>query len=243
MADKMNKLTNELIEKLKQIFAERLISVILYGSCAVDDCDNTFSDINVMVVIDKLTARDLKESASAIKNWQKTKHPLPIFMDKEEWFNSCDIYPIEYSDIKDRHRILYGEDIVNPLIIDYSHLRLQCEHEIKNLLIRLRQTYLGKNNDKKAVENLIKTSSKTFVALFRAVLKLKNSSVPAKHPDVITKISEIAEIEKDLFHKILSFRTNQKALQKGEFDATIQKLIDTTDYLLKYVDKLDNKEK
>lgn len=236
----MNKLkiTSSLIENLKELYGQRLISVILYGSCAGDVCENEFSDINTMVIIDNLHALDLKNATSVISEFMKTKNPLPLFMDKEEWFNSCDVYPIEYSDIKDRYKILYGEDIVKPLVLEKSNLRLQCEHEIKNLLIKLRQNYLAQSNDLKAIEKLLKTSSKSFFALFRAILRLTETKVSFDHVTTINSLSQKVKIDQDVFLKLLDFRTNPKAIVKGDFEVTIQKLIDSTDEVLKYIDKM-----
>lgn len=235
--NKKDKILDLLVGNLKNTFKERLSSVILYGSCAVDNCDNKFSDINVIVLIENLNANDLKNSNNLIKDWIKTKNPLPLFMDKEEWFNSSDIYPIEYSDIKDRYNILYGEDVVSSIAIETQNLRLQCELEVKNLLIKLRQTYLASSSDNKAIELLIKNSSKSFIAIFRAILRLTNTTVPSNHNEVINALAEIIEIDKEVFLKILEYRTDSKTLSKGEFQNTIQKLIDSTDKTLKYVDK------
>lgn len=239
IVNKKNIAINLLIENLKNTFYERLSSVILYGSCAIDNCDNSFSDINIIVLIENLNANDLKNAHKLIKDWIKTKNPIPIFMDKQEWFDSIDIYPIEYSDIKDRYKILHGEDVVSPIIIETKNLRLQCELEVKNLLIKLRQTYLASSSDNKAIEALIKNSSKSFIAIFRAILRLTNGNVPHNPNEVINTLSERIIIDKNAFLKILEYRTNPKALSKDEFQDTIQKLIDSTDKILKYVDKFE----
>ena len=232
------KITSGLIANLKKTFNEKLISVFLYGSCAGDECENEFSDINIMVVIDKLLAVDLKSASFALNDFVKTKNPLPLFMDKEEWFNSCDVYPIEYSDIKDRYKILHGEDLVKPLVLEKTNLRLQCEHETKNLLIKLRQNYLAKNNDLKAIETLLKTSSKSFFALFRAILRLTETEISFNHKEAINSLAEKVQIDKEIFLTLLDFRTNSKAISKNEYEVAIQKLIDSTNEILKYIDKM-----
>lgn len=244
----MNKLviTSELITNLKEVFEEKLVSVILYGSCAGDVCENKFSDINIIVVIDNLLAADLKMANSALKEFVKTKNPLPLFMDKDEWFNSCDVYPIEYSDIKERHTILYGEDIVKPLVLEKTNLRLQCEHETKNLLIKLRQNYLLQSNNIDAIEKLLKTVSKSFFALFRAILRLTQEQVSFDHVETINSLSENVAIDKEVFFKLLELRKNTKGtswfapkvIPKSECETTIQKLIDSTNEILKYIDKM-----
>lgn len=231
-------ITSNLINNLKEVFGEKLLSVILYGSCASSQCENKFSDINVIVVIENLLAADLKKANSALKDFMKTKNPLPLFMDKEEWFNSCDVYPIEYSDIKERYSILYGEDIVKPLVLEKTNLRLQCEHEVKNLLIKLRQNYLAQSTNLKEIENLLKKSSKSFFALFRATLRLIEENVPFSHEEVINSLAEKVKIDKEVFIKLLDLRTNPKAIQKNEYEVTIQKLIDSTNEILRYIDKL-----
>lgn len=232
------KTTGYLIENLKEVFKERLLSVILYGSCAGDACENKFSDINLIVIIDNLLAVDLKNANSAIADFMKTKNPLPLFMDKDEWFNSCDVYPIEYSDIKDRYKILYGEDLVTPLALEKKNLRLQCEHETKNLLIKLRQNYLANSNNLKEIEKLLKMSSKSFFAIFRAVLRLTEDKVSFNHEETINTLAQKVAIKKEVFLKILKFRTNPKAIAKNEYEITIQELIDSTDEILKYIDKI-----
>ena len=236
----MNKLKviGNLVQNLKEIYNEKLVSVILYGSCAGDECENNFSDINTIVVLDNLLAIDLKNANPALKDLMKTKHPLPLFMDKEEWFNSCDVYPIEYSDMKDRYKILYGEDIVKPLVLEKKNLRLQCEHETKNLLIKLRQNYLAQSGDLKAIESLLKTCSKSFFALFRATLRLTEPKISFNHSVSINALSEKVKIDKNVFLKLLDFRTDSSAIPKSEYEITVQKLIDSTDEILKYIDKI-----
>lgn len=235
------KVTGTLIENLKEVYGEKLVSVILYGSCASNECENEFSDINTIVILNNLTALDLKNAHPALKDFLKTRNPLPLFMDKDEWFNSCDVYPIEYSDIKARYSILYGEDVVTPLALEKKNLRLQCEHETKNLLIKLRQNYLIKSKDQKEIEELIKHSSKSFFALFRAILRLTSDEVPFSHKEVIENLSEKVNIDKEVFLKILELRQcpkNCKAILNGQYENTIQKLINSTNEVLKYVDKI-----
>jgi len=236
--DNKFKTIGNLTQNLKDTFGEKLTSIILYGSCAGSACENNFSDINLIVVVENLLAIDLKNAADALKDFRKTKNPLPLFMDKEEWFNSCDVYPIEYLDIKERYSILYGEDIVKPLVMEKTNLRLQCEHEVKNLLIKLRQNYLAQSTNLKAIEELLKKSSKSFFALFRAILRLTQDNVPFEHAEVIDSLAEKVKIDKEVFLKLLDLRTNSKTISKNDYEITIQKLIDSTNEVLKYIDKI-----
>lgn len=180
----MNNTFDKLIEKLKKAYGQRLVSVLVYGSCAEEKCSIVCPDINSIVIIDKLEAADLEALQPLLKDWAKTKSPVPLFMDREEWFNSTDVYPIEYSDIKARYRIVYGEDIVAPIALDNNNLRHQCEYELKSLLIKLRQNYVIKND----LKGLVKSGSKTLKALLKAVSLLTNKPAPAMKNDTITDL-------------------------------------------------------
>ncbi len=238
----MDKNIKILIDDIKKTIDDRLLSVILYGSYA-DNTETKSSDINLIVVIDNITALDLRNLSHAIKKWQKTKNILPVFMGKTEWFASSDVYPMEYSDIKERHSILYGEDIVSSLEIDKRYLRLQCESETKNLLIRLRQGYAANSSDKKIISKLILNSSKSLIAIFKSILRIvSEEKIPADKYQVVKEISPIIGLDSEFFIKILEFRDNNKVFNNNEFDLVIQKLIDSIYDVLKYVDKINTRK-
>lgn len=234
----MDKTTTNLIVDLENIFKENLVSVVLYGSAAFGEFHHGISDLNLMIILEKLSASDLKSVFPSIKKWKKTGNSLPVFMTKEEIFNSCDTYPIEYSDIKERHRILYGEDFWDSLTINKPDLRLQCETELRNIMLKLRQTYLENSNDKKSTENLIKRSSTSIIAIFRAVLRLLDENIPAGHREVLDLLSTKIDFDKDIFVDILLLREKKKNFLFKDSSIIIQKLIDSLDKITNYVDKI-----
>lgn len=235
----MNKNVNKLIEDLKNTFSERLVSVILYGSAASQDYIENVSNVNLIVIVNDLNAQDLKLVNPAIESWMKTKNPVPIFMGRDEWFNSCDVYAVECSDIKDRHKILYGEDVVSSINVNKCNLRLQCESEIKNILIKLRQSYIINARNTKAIEELIKSASKSIFAIFRAVLRLNNINVPAKNSEVIDSLSKFVEFDSEIFKFILLQKELKNGFPKDQIENIIQKMIDSLNTILNYVDKLE----
>ncbi len=236
--EKFKKEIQGLINEVHSLCNDRLKSVILFGSCAKDICDET-SDINLIIVIKDLEAIDLKNATKMVQKWEKTKNPMPIFMDYNEWFCSSDVYTIEYLDIKDNYKILFGEDVVNPLVIETKNLRLQCESEIKNLLMKLRQNYILTGNNHKAKENLIKYSFKSSISLFRAILRITDLGISDDKKEIIKRISDKTEIDLPTYEKCISFKDNKNAIKAKEFDDIIAKMITSTANVLKYVDSIE----
>ena len=60
-------------------------------------------------------------------------------MSEDEVYNSADCFPIEFHDMKERRRVLYGLDVIADLKFDMRNYRTQVEHELRSKLLRLRQ--------------------------------------------------------------------------------------------------------
>ena len=66
----MEKLLNELVERLKRASGKNLRSVVLYGSAAASEFHPKHSDLNVLVVLDKLDAVALAALAPVSRWWE-----------------------------------------------------------------------------------------------------------------------------------------------------------------------------
>ena len=73
-------------------------------------------------------------------------------------------------DIRQRHRILYGEDIFTGINVPMDRHRVQLEHELRTKLLTLRQSYLQAVGDDKRVRRLMLDSVSAFSTLFRHTL-------------------------------------------------------------------------
>ena len=60
-------------------------------------------------------------------------------MSEEEAHNSADSFPIEFRDMKDHRKLLFGVDVIADVKVDPKYHRVQVEHELRAKLFRLRQ--------------------------------------------------------------------------------------------------------
>lgn len=232
MKDNVEKFLNELKNKLDS----RLCSVFAYGSMASSGLDDG-KNIDLMVVVENLSPEDLMNVSKASKDWMR-KNPMPVFMDKKEWFASSDVYALEYSDIKEYGKILYGEDVISPISINRDDLRFQCEHELKNLLMRLRKNYLLNSGDERNLKASFIPVIKTVLTLFRAVLRLKNYEVPATHDEIFDKLKELNIVDISAFRKLLDYKEGTLKISKSDTFALYPCLIVSVGELLRYVNDL-----
>lgn len=226
------------LNELKNNLGDRLDSVFVYGAKSGIPVYDLKNDINLMVIVNRLKAQDLKTCAKATLKWTRNtrENPVPVFMSTAEWFSSSDIYPMEYADIKDRHHILYGEDLINSVEVNRDDLRLQCEQETKNLLMRFRKFYIMNAENKKLIDEMIRVSVKSCYAIFKTILRLKEISVPINKKEILDKMSELTIIDK-IFYECMTF-PDTKCYKLYETQETAQNFINAVDRLLAYTNNI-----
>src|SRR3954452_23475232 len=144
----MDKVLTELVEKLRIAGGERLVSIVLYGSAATDAGKDQFSDFNVLCVLSQVTPQELADCEPVSRWWRQKENPAPLLLSEDEVRTSTDCFPIEFHDIKERHKVLHGPNVVSNLVVDYSFYRAQVEHELRAKLLRLRQKAAGVLSEK-----------------------------------------------------------------------------------------------
>jgi predicted nucleotidyltransferase len=173
-----------MVERLAAALGTRLESVVLYGSAARGDFQEGKSDLNLAIVTDALDPRLLEALAEPIAAWMKKGHPVPTLLSRAILADSLDVFPIEALDIRTHHVVLRGGDPFADLVVRVEPLRMQCEREFREKLMRLREGYLGAHGSTAALERLLVSSYTTFLALFRAGLHLVGAPPPAGSGEV-----------------------------------------------------------
>src|SRR5438045_6426796 len=155
----MAKMTpDELVAQLRAAYGADLRSVVLYGSAAAGEHIAKRSDYNVLVIVDALDGAKLAAASAAARAWADAGNPAPLTLTTSEWRGSADIFPMEYADILDRHKVLFGDPPFHEIRVDLKDLRLQLEQEAMGKLIKLRQGVLASGNDGERQVELLSAS-------------------------------------------------------------------------------------
>lgn len=163
-------LLNEFVERLRGAAGQNLVSVILYGSAADGEFHPGYSDLNVLCCLRDTSYMELAKMAPIVDWWRAKKHHPPLVLTQEELKASTDIFSIEFTDMKRRYRVLYGEDLLSGLNVPMTHHRQQLEYELREKLFLLRQHLLLAGSDEKKLWEVMLHSLSSFTTLFRHVL-------------------------------------------------------------------------
>ena len=234
--DKKMKNLDNFIEELKTKLGDNLVSVIAFGSKAnVEDAKN---NLNLMIVTNTLNAENLYEISKPVQKWVKAKNPIPVIMNKEEWYSSFDVYAIEYSDIKDNYRIIYGEDLVPSIPVNKYFLRLQCESELKSLLLKYKNNFLLNIKSDREMKKVLDHVIKTLLVIFRAVLRLHDRPVPYRAVDIIEFTADYLSFNKIVMSKLAKVKYENDDYTKQELIFIEAELLKDIQNMLKQVDAM-----
>ena len=172
----MEKYLNQFCEKLKELAGNNLISVILYGSFARGENVEGHSDVNLMLVTESLHLNQLTFLEKEIHHLQKKINLNIVFWTKEELESSIDVFPIEFLEISEHHKTLYGEHLLKEISVDTKNFRHQLEFELRSKLLKLRSAWLEGKESKKMLFKTITRAGTSFFHLYNQAKKLSNEN-------------------------------------------------------------------
>jgi len=226
------------LQELVDLYQDKILSIAVYGSAAGGDFIPKVSDVNMLIIFDRLEFADFKKGLKLISKGIKSKISAPLFLTKEYIERSLDVFPTEFLEMKDNHINLYGQDLLNPLNIDESNIRLHCEQQLKGKLIRIRQAYLEVGLKNKGMEALLKESFTSLIPIFRNLLRLKGLKPPVGKDKIIIQLCEEFSLNYNLFLAILKDKKNDEKIEGRRIEEALRDYIDELDKLSKIVDKL-----
>ena len=234
-----DKLLQQLVDKLKAVHGKSLVSVILYGSAAGGDHHAVYSDLNVFCVLTAVTTRELAASEPIFRWWRELHHPAPLLMSVDEVRESTDCFPIEFMDMRERRRVLHGEDVVANLEIEEVFYRAQVEHELMAKLLRLRQKAAGVLSDKDLLLRLMADSVSTFCILGRHALRLAGVEAPAGKREIVGACAQHFGLLGRSFHTLLDLREGRTKARDIDAAGLFENYLKDISALVEAVDRIE----
>ena len=203
-----------LVERLHGAARDNLESVILYGSAARGDFHEAHSDLNVLCVLRSLRAAELVRLSAVVKWWTRIQHqPAPVFFASEELSQSADVFAIELLDMQQNHRVLYGSDAVAGVTVPMNLHRVQVEHELRTLLLKLRQHLLHDAENQKELGAVLAKSISSALTLLRHTLIAFKEKSPTESREVFARVAVLTSASASAFESVWRLR-EAKSLDK-----------------------------
>jgi predicted nucleotidyltransferase len=234
----MEKKLAELLEQLKKAFGDQLISIVLYGSGATSDWREGSSDLNILCVVDRITPRELGLAEPILRWWHEAGNPAPLLLTPEEVRSSTDCYPMEFHDMKQHRRVLYGADLIEALEVDNKYYRAQVEQELRSKQLRLRQRAAEILSRPDRLQRLMTDSVSTFCVLGRHALVLAGETARWNKQELVEALGRHLGHPLTAVDEILSIRSAGKRSATQETTALLERYLTEVAQIVAFVDQL-----
>ena len=131
---------DEFTATARQVFAEDLLSVVLFGSAAEGRLRPT-SDVNVVLVLRHMDPKKLEAIGETYRFAHAAIRLSAMFILESEIGISKDAFAVKFADIAARHEVLYGPDPFIGLTISREAALHRLLQVLVNLQLRLRERY------------------------------------------------------------------------------------------------------
>jgi hypothetical protein len=208
------------------------------GSAVIPDYNEKLSDINSVVVLHSMDLEFIEFLAPLGGKYGKKRIAAPLVMTPKYIQESLDSFPIEFLDFKLLHATLYGDDLLARVEPDRTHLRIQCEREIKTKQIGLRQGYISSLGKKEQLAGALVRSFTGSMPLFRAVILLLGKEPPVSRAEVISLFTTCCGIDASILQDLLALKNARLKPSEQDLRIMFERYYRSLETIGKTVDEL-----
>ncbi len=201
----------DLVGRLQAACGDNLVSVVLYGSAAREEFHEQYSDVNVLAVFRDLSAGPLSAISPVVRWWtREEKFTSPLMMTELELRESADVFAIELLDIQHMHKTLFGQDIVSAIHVPMNLHRVEVEHDLRTILLRLRQHLLLSPDNQDDLRRVLAKSVASVATLLRHALIAVGENPAHDRPTVLEQAGAVFGFDVRPMHTILALRSDHE---------------------------------
>ncbi len=238
MGRKSRSRLEDFVQSLEDALGDQLVNVVRYGEAVRGSYPEQAPQDRLLVILRDARPPVLRPIGRAIAGWVKVGQPAPLIFSQREWREATDVFPIEIEDMREAHELLRGDDPFDGLGTTIVDLRHELEREVRGKLLQLRAEFAAVEPDARLLTELVIASAKTFLILFRGVLRA-NGMVPPREPAaLVAATADLAGMDIGAFDWVLKRLASEKAPGLKPFDAVAARYVEAIEHLANFVDRM-----
>jgi len=182
-----------------------LISVAVYGPVAKGKViGQGGNSVPVLVVLQDASTPYLSKIARLIQDAIKSFQAAPFVVSLHDLQTSTDVFPIKFLDMQTHHVLLSGRDVLSELEISTQHLRLRCEQELCNLILRLRQVFLRNADNSQSLIDATRFAAAPFFLALGAAVSLTTGLLPETDHEIADSAANVMSLDREVLQRLLA---------------------------------------
>lgn len=163
----------------------------LFGPIASGTFDASCQAARNVLVVDTVDLQSLKRLGVHGPSLGKLGIAAPLIMTPRYIHASLDTFPLEFIEIQQVCLTVLGEGHFTGLVFEEPDVRLQCERELKALLIGLRQGLLASAGEDRFVAALVRDMGEALLRTLRGMLWLEGVREAKPAAGVLEEIERV----------------------------------------------------
>jgi hypothetical protein len=234
----IQKLLQTYVKEVKGRFGEQLEGVLLYGSAVRGEFLPGRSNLNILLLVSSYDSAVLKQYSALHRQWSKEQIVVPLFLTEEELHLSAAVFPLEFLEIQEQHRVLDGRDPFIGFHVKTDRLREAVVQGLMSHLLRLRQRYVEGGGSVEATTILLPLSITSAVPLLRGVQRLLGRPVLSHSDAVIKDVAEQLQLDLQGLLDALLLKRGQISSGSYELPRLFDRYLQAVTLLTRAVERL-----
>lgn len=206
LPEETQQLLHRYTKEVKAAYGDRLEGLIIYGSAARGEFLLGRSNLNVLLLVTCYDAATLKAYAPVHKRWSKEQIVVPLFLTEQELVGASSIFPLEFLEIQEHHRVLGGRDPFVGFHVKTHRLKDQVVQGLAGHVLRLRQRFAEGGGTDDAVTVLLPLSVTSLVPLLRGLQRVLARPVLTQSEAVIMDVADQLKLDLQGLRDALSLK-------------------------------------
>lgn len=196
LPDDIQKLLQAYVKEVAGVFGTQMEGLLLYGSAVRGEFFPGRSNLNILLLVSSYDSALLKQYSSLHRRWNKEQIMVPLFLTEEELRMSAAVFPLEFLEIQEQHRVLGGRDPFIGFHVKTDRLKEAVVQGLASHVLRLRQRYVEGGGGDEATTMLLPLSITSTLPLLRGIQRLLGRPVLSRSDAVIEDVA--AQLKLDL---------------------------------------------
>jgi hypothetical protein len=216
LPEQTQKLLQAYSKDVKGAFGDELEGLLLYGSAVRGEFLPGRSNLNLLFVVTGYDAAILKRYASVHQRWSKEGIIVPLFLTDQEIHSSSGLFPLEFLEIQEHHRVLGGRDPFVGFHVDARRVGDAVIQGLAGHVLRLRQRFAEAGGANDAVMILLPLVVTSTIPLLRGIERMRGWPVLTQSDAVIKDVGDRLQIDLQGIHDALMLKRGVISPGPGE---------------------------
>lgn len=177
---------------LQETFGENLVSAFLHGNCLMEGFDALQSPWTVSLILKDNSHETIARTRDLMKQAHKENIQFCYFFSPAEIVKSLDTFPLEYLHIANKSVALCGIQPLAGFVPEQAKLRLQCERELRGILVHLRENFVNTKSGK-PLQKMFASAVNEALPVLYGVYFLETGTYPENHGQVFERYPELKQ--------------------------------------------------